>query len=320
MRTKGMKTLMMCAVVNAVTMAFSDEQIFIGYGYSLRDVSEHFKPLETDIGDINKATEHVVVFARSFGMNLASDDRGLKKPLEWTRKYAALYPPKETESYGKEAEGSIFSETKHSVFEGLGKQMVFDVKRKQIFAYLAFKGDARDLEVVKQFDRDTLGAILERRVAGENIFGYDAEKLKPLKFIGRPKTFFPSVANTGPQAVYVREILYRYWEENDKDASKIPQELLTMVVSFDKDGNPVCSVDLAKYGLSTPVIEPKPYWKLFTVYREILRYDVPPKVTVKFPDLAEPVEVPNAMEREAPDWKGLYKNVRKVTPPEKQNE
>ena len=95
-----------------------------------------------------------------------------------------------------------------------------------------------------------------------------------------------------------------------------------MVVSFDADGIPVCSVDLAKYGLSMPVFTPKLDWGMFTIYRERLYSSEhkPIKLSVKFPDLAEAVEITTAMEREAPDWKGLYKNVRKVTPPEKQNE
>ena len=70
---------------------------------------------------------------------------------------------------------------------------------------------------------------------------------------------FPSVANTGVPGRYVNEIFQRFWRDFEgKDASQIPVELLTMAVSFDADGNPVCSVDLAKYGLSMPVIEPKP--------------------------------------------------------------
>ena len=308
MRTKGIKMLVICAIANTAVMARSDSYSFAGYEYSAHEIRGHFRRLETDIGDINKATEHIMAFARSDGINLASP--GHKEALEWARKYVGLYPPKETESYGSEWDTSKYD------------NLSFDEKRKQIFAYLAFKGDARDLEVVKRFDRDTLGAILERRVAGENIFGYDADKLKPLGFLGQPKTFFPSVANTGPQAVYVREILYRYWEENGRDKSKIPQELLTMVVSFDADGIPVCSVDLAKYGLSIPIFTPRPDMRMFSIYKEgiVSREHTPSKFTVKFPDLAEAVEITTAMEREAPDWKGLYKHVRKVTPPQQQNE
>jgi len=295
MRTKGMKVLMVCATVNVAAMARCSE--IIGYVDRVRELNGLYGQLEANIGDFGWATSCVMTFAQSDGMNLASE--GLKEALEWTRKYVALYPPKETEAYGSD--------------EGIYPN--FAVKRKQIFAYLAFKGDARDLEVVKQFNSEILGALLEQRVTGVNVFGYDAEKLKPLMFVWRQQTFFPSVANTGPQAVYVREILYRYWEGVERDASKIPDELRRMVVSFDKDGNPVCNVDLAKYGLSMPVITPKPAWGNFTVYKEVLSYNVPPKFTAKFPDLAEAVEITNTMKREAPDWKGLYKHVKKIPPP-----
>ncbi|MCL1922141.1 MAG: hypothetical protein FWG50_13900 [Kiritimatiellaeota bacterium] len=37
--------------------------------------------------------------------------------------------------------------------------------------------------------------------------------------------------------------------------SQTPPELLTMVVWFDAGGNPVCNVDLAKYGLAMPEID-----------------------------------------------------------------
>jgi len=45
----------------------------------------------------------------------------------------------------------------------------------------------------------------------------------------------------------------KYWG-TAKDTSQIPDELLTMVVWFDEDGNPVCNVDLTKYGLTMPEI------------------------------------------------------------------
>ena len=50
----------------------------------------------------------------------------------------------------------------------------------------------------------------------------------------------------------------RITEDVRRYLANLPPELLTMVVSFDGDGNPVCNVDLAEYGLSMPVIEPKP--------------------------------------------------------------
>jgi hypothetical protein len=71
---------------------------------------------------------------------------------------------------------------------------------------------------------------------------------------------FPSVVNTGPQGLYVHHILMKAFELSGGDVRdpKIPEELLTMVITFDKDGNPVSSVDLTKLGLSMPVITPKP--------------------------------------------------------------
>jgi homoaconitase/3-isopropylmalate dehydratase large subunit len=77
-----------------------------------------------------------------------------------------------------------------------------------------------------------------------------------------PKTlyldFIPSVANTGPQALYVRYLLRKAREMAERAPFKIPEELIKLTVSFDADGNPVSSVDLAKHGLSMPVITPKP--------------------------------------------------------------
>ena len=66
--------------------------------------------------------------------------------------------------------------------------------------------------------------------------------------------FIPSVANTGPQAAHVHDLLKQALEKYGS-VSNIPPELITMVVSFDEDGNPVCNVDLAKYGLTMPDIE-----------------------------------------------------------------
>lgn len=297
-RTKRMRALVICAAVHVAAMALCSERG--GYISRLGGIREICREMETASGDANKLRGYAAMLARSDGMNVAG---GFKESLGWARKYAALYPPKDTESLN--SEGSVFSE------EG---------SRRQIFAYLALKGDARDLEVVKRFNSDILGALLERRVAGENIFGYDAGKLKPLGFQGRHQTFFPSVINTGPQAVYVREILYRYWEETGRDKSKMPDELLRMVVLFDAYYDPVCcNVDLAKYGLSMPAITPKPNWDMFSIYGEGVFPDFTPlKYTVKFPDLAEPVEVSLDMDRDAPEGKGLYEHVKKIPPPAQQ--
>ena len=127
--------------------------------------------------------------------------------------------------------------------------------------FLSYKGDARDLELVSSsYERKRLTA----RVAGTNI----VEWFDPIGTQNNYFDFIPSVTNTGPQALYAREILYRAWEMlpevvmmDDyrlyiyRDARKIPAELLTMVVWFDDDGNPVCNVDLEKYGLTMPVLD-----------------------------------------------------------------
>jgi len=47
-------------------------------------------------------------------------------------------------------------------------------------------------------------------------------------------------------------------EEEIAASQKIMDELRMIVVSFDADGNPVSDIDLSQYGLSMPVIEPKP--------------------------------------------------------------
>jgi hypothetical protein len=113
-------------------------------------------------------------------------------------------------------------------------------------------------------------------VEGVNILTF-----KPVRIDGLLELtpdFIPSVANVGLQAIYVREILRRYWkdlskipdeaftdekrniylEQSNQALLEIPEELLKIVLSFDKDGNLVSSVDLSKYGLSIPFIDPKP--------------------------------------------------------------
>ena len=120
--------------------------------------------------------------------------------------------------------------------------------------YLTMKGDAQDIELLRSSQK----TILEARVAGMNVVKVDDH----FSFLH----IYLSVTNTGPQGVYVSEILRQCWgnlqkkyNEGDphsfRDTSKIPAELLTMVVSFDAGGNPVCNVDLAKYGLTMPVLD-----------------------------------------------------------------
>ena len=244
-------------------------------GYSSLPVC--YEKLETSIGNLSEASLLISEIIGVDSLNLAS--AGEREALEWTRKYLELYPPeagKKIRAWGPE--------------------------------YLAIKGDERYVETVSQYD-DDYGRLLATRIAGTNVF--DSGDFGVLGYWGKP-TFIPSVANTGPQAVYVREILYRYWEEHGRDLTKIPSDLLTITVSFNEDDTPVCSVDLMKYGLSMPVITPKPDKEFFNFWNEGTMWDIPVKLTVAFPDLAEPVEItPYMRERNSPDWKGLYIHVPK---------
>ena len=134
------------------------------------------------------------------------------------------------------------------------KRRKYDI-RDWSSGYLAAKGkNKEDVELLRQkgsYGRDT---FLATRVAGINVF--ESCNTDFGDFI----TVYPSVANTGPQGAYVREILVKAFGLTGGDVYEpnIPEELLAMVVSFDADGNPVCNVDLANYWLSMPVITPKP--------------------------------------------------------------
>jgi len=128
--------------------------------------------------------------------------------------------------------------------------------------YLARKGDAGDLDILSRgSQRDKLSA----RVAGTNLLSNHLTDFQGIFWLGCT----PSVTNTGPQGLYVQEILRQYWlnlkgeprvlyngEVTNlvKDQSKIPPEIMTLVMWFDEDGNPVCNVDLAKYDLTMPEI------------------------------------------------------------------
>ena len=128
--------------------------------------------------------------------------------------------------------------------------------------YLILKGDERDLDIVFVY-RD----ILATRLAGTNIVNHPYFDNRLNSGATALQSVIPSVTNTGPQALYVEAIIRQYWgrleiEYRDgfmdspfRDPSKIPAELLTMVVWFDEDGNPVCNVDLAKYGLTMPELD-----------------------------------------------------------------
>ena len=127
--------------------------------------------------------------------------------------------------------------------------------------YLERKGNAKDIETLPYFQRD----ILRARVAGTNVINHIVLGYEGFAWTG----CYPSVANTGPQGLYVSEILCQAWLNLEtetrigdggspypfRDQSKIPPELITMVVWFDEDGNPVCNVDLAKYGLTMPELD-----------------------------------------------------------------
>ena len=131
--------------------------------------------------------------------------------------------------------------------------------------YVLLKGDERDLDVIHPYRKD----ILAMRVAGTNIVNHPYFDNRLNAGPAALQSVIPSVTNTGPQALYVEAIIRQYWDrleteyhEEDtgrerpfRDASKIPAELLTMVVWFDEDGNPVCNVDLEKYGLTMPELD-----------------------------------------------------------------
>ena len=131
--------------------------------------------------------------------------------------------------------------------------------------YLVVKGDGRDIDLM---NNRMLRERLSMRAAGTNLINYFKN---PHSDGVHWDGCAPSVTNTGPQALYVEKILRQFWENLEievhaydhlnqpatffRDESKIPAELLTMVVWFDEDGNPVTNVDLAKYGLTMPEID-----------------------------------------------------------------
>jgi hypothetical protein len=188
----------------------------------------YYEILEVNFDNPSTVSSVIAEFNRT-DRHLASE--GKKEALDWTRKVVNRY----------------------------GRSLRND---GAAFMYLALKGNARDLDLLpRPSEINRWFEVLETRVAGINFVRLDDH--------WRILHVYPSVTNTGPQGVYVNEILQRAWIDTGVEAyrgspnrydsvTKIPPELLTMVVSFDKDGNPVCSVDLSKYGLSMPVIEPKP--------------------------------------------------------------
>jgi len=195
----------------------------------------YYKILEEKFDEPNYVSRIMRRFFDFDGRNIAS--YGQQEALDWARR--------------------VRKEKAHG--EGFDRGWATD--------YLLVKGDERDLDLMSN---RRWREQLAMRVAGTNLINFWQKSWSTgVCWDG----CVPSVANTGPQGVYVQEILHKVWENLEieieghshlgnpigrKDGSKIPPELLTMVVWFDEDGNPVCNVDLSKYGLSMPVIEPKP--------------------------------------------------------------
>ncbi|MGI6391782.1 MAG: hypothetical protein ACOX7Q_16615 [Kiritimatiellia bacterium] len=133
--------------------------------------------------------------------------------------------------------------------------------------YLSQKGDASDLPLLEKYAElpskldfaknaglESL-RILKARASGTNVLNLSKTRLYCWSTNEPP--FLPSVANTGPQAVYVYDLLKQALAKYG-DATNLPPELVTMAVSFDADGKPVCSVDPSKYGLVMPDFPPPP--------------------------------------------------------------
>lgn len=151
------------------------------------------------------------------------------------------------------------------------------------FIYLAQKGDATALPLMEKYLACPLTRtseylmtsgigmpyrILQARVAGTNIvcgmfasnlYPYTANNLGDAYTTNRMR-FIPSVANTGPQALYVYKAFGKAIMKNENYmdgfpesiVSNIPPEMLTMRVWFDKEGKAVTDVDISKYGVSVP--------------------------------------------------------------------
>jgi len=139
----------------------------------------------------------------------------------------------------------------------------------QALIYLTIKGDGDDIELIEKAQvsdpilkgwKEEMTDALRKRVERNFVRGGQPRSLQG------ELSIIPSVANTGPQGVYAYHILlnagnmaeYLRHSETGFPYLEFPDELLKMVITFDEDGNPVSSVDLAKFGLSMPVITPKP--------------------------------------------------------------
>jgi len=143
--------------------------------------------------------------------------------------------------------------------KGLSGRYVYAV------SYLALKGKADDCAMLEKALPMVYGAdnkshfahcldVLNARASGTNLLeGLDGKDYHG--WSTNSPAFLPSVANTGPQAAYVYDLLKQALTKYGS-TSNIPPELITMMVTFDADGQPVCNVDLPRYGLVMPDIAP----------------------------------------------------------------
>ena len=129
--------------------------------------------------------------------------------------------------------------------------------------YLSQKGDSRDLFLLEKYSKlpsklpiikkesvDCL-RILQARVSGTNVL--EGLETRYYNWSTNSPPFLPSVANTGPQAAYVYDLLKQALKKYGSPENILP-EILTLVVTLDADGKPSCSIDLAKYGLAMPAL------------------------------------------------------------------
>lgn len=155
--------------------------------------------------------------------------------------------------------------------------------------YLSQKGGSGDLPLLEKYSdlpsnldfakKSALESlrVLQARASGTNMLTFLQTRYYCWSTNAPP--FLPSIANTGPQAAYVYDLLKQALAKYG-DVTNIPPELVTMVVSFGADGRPVCSVDLAKYGLIMPDFPLPP----------------PPAVTNK-PTMTEPQKPANVLKK-----------------------
>ena len=234
------------------------------------------------LGMIKENDDDLVFVCRMLGLCSRDDGRdftsyGNQEALDWARKVL-----RSEEAFNKgTAVGYLLRKGDARDVDIIGGDVGYLIDDAEIFDAIGDNAELLDiirrnpefLDMVKrEKNYDTFyndcKTLLAMRVAGTNIINY----------VQYPGGFWergwycciPSVTNTGPQGLYVENILRQYWENMEaetftfedgsrpfsfKDRSKIPAEIQTLVVWFDDDGNPVCNVDLAKYGLTMPEID-----------------------------------------------------------------